>query len=335
MKKWRTLKSILDIKELEYKAFKTNGAGDATRYAEKITSLADDDIRLIIVGGDGTLNEVINGITDFSKVKIGLIPIGSGNDFANCLDIKESQERILFDILSKDEQFTNDSDVITEKKRRKEAVRTSDTNLEEETPEYTEVDLGKVVADDKISRLFAISSGVGLDAIVTKTVNEGKLKYTLNKLHIGKLSYGIQTVGSLFSMDTFAASGESDLEGRLYGQVIFAAVMNVRCEGGGVPMAPEANPYDGHLSVCCAHSIPKWKTFMLFPKLLAAKHTELSGFDILETYSLSLSFDKAVVLHTDGEYLGDVKKVRFECLHGVMKLLNTVPMPESQKHRYE
>ena len=50
---------------IEYKAFQTRYAGHATDLARKISSLPEDRIYLITVGGDGTLNEVINGITEF------------------------------------------------------------------------------------------------------------------------------------------------------------------------------------------------------------------------------------------------------------------------------
>ena len=54
---------------------------------------------LIVVGGDGTLNEVLNGMHDFEKIRFGYIPTGSGNDFARGMKINgtptENLERIL------------------------------------------------------------------------------------------------------------------------------------------------------------------------------------------------------------------------------------------------
>ena len=60
---WMEMKEILENRGIEYKAFQTRYAGHATDLARKISSLPEDRIYLITVGGDGTLNEVINGIT--------------------------------------------------------------------------------------------------------------------------------------------------------------------------------------------------------------------------------------------------------------------------------
>ena len=51
------------------------------------------------MGGDGTINEVLNGITDFSRVKMGLIPTGSGNDFTRGLKLPRHNPKKAVDIL--------------------------------------------------------------------------------------------------------------------------------------------------------------------------------------------------------------------------------------------
>lgn len=65
----------------------TVAAGDATRAAEQ--AVRDEYDRVIVAGGDGTLNEVLNGVGavsgGFAKVTFGLIPLGTGNDFATAL----------------------------------------------------------------------------------------------------------------------------------------------------------------------------------------------------------------------------------------------------------
>ena len=73
---------------IEYIPHTTTCKGEATQIAGRISS-EKQDADIIIIGGDGTINEVINGLRDFSKVRLGVIPAGSGNDFARELKIKK------------------------------------------------------------------------------------------------------------------------------------------------------------------------------------------------------------------------------------------------------
>lgn len=81
--------------------------------------------------------------------------------------------------------------------------------------------------------------GAGLDALVCKKALKSKVKDALNKLHLGKLTYLFLTVQSLFTMQTTDAAAVFDGKGQQNRKkMIFAAAMNFRAEGGGVPMAP-------------------------------------------------------------------------------------------------
>ena len=71
------------------------------------------------------------------------------------------------------------------------------------------------------------------------------MKKILNRFHLGKLTYLMLTVQTLFSMRTFQANVTTDGETESYENMIFATAMNLRAEGGGVPMAPESVPDDG------------------------------------------------------------------------------------------
>ena len=68
----------------------------------------DDEITLVALGGDGTVHEVINGIKDFTKVRFGVIPTGSGNDFARGLGIKGSVKASVERIIRVDKTKTID-----------------------------------------------------------------------------------------------------------------------------------------------------------------------------------------------------------------------------------
>lgn len=298
---WKEVKRLATEAGVEYKAYKTEYEGHAIKLANHICRMEDDDICLVVVGGDGTMNEVINGMEHFDKVRFGMIPNGSGNDFGRGLNLPKSIEENWNMILS---------------------------CINEGKASYTSMDLGQVEWDGcQKPRLFGISSGVGMDAIVCKKAIHSNLKKFLNKIHLGKLTYVFITIYTLFSMDTTEAEvtymDESGnlLETKQLTKMIFSAAMNLHAEGGGVPMAPKGNAFDGLLSVSSAYQIPKWRTFFCLPILMAAKHEKLKGFCIKDGASVHMTISKPMVLHADGEYLGDPTEITFTCLPNKLKML--------------
>lgn len=292
---WMEMKEILENRSIEYKAFQTRYAGHATDLARKISSLPEDRIYLITVGGDGTLNEVINGITDFSRIVLGILPIGSGNDFARGMGISK-------DTLSNLEQMLD---------------------LIESASEGTAIDLGEVSCEAlDTPKYFAISSGAGLDAIVCKKALHSRLKKFLNQLHLGKLTYLLLTIESLFSMTTCDADIVFNHgEAMHVSHMIFSAGMNLRAEGGGVPMAPDAVPDDGMLCLAMAHDVPKWLTFFLLPFLVTGKQKYISVFDCIPFKECTLHLSSPLTVHADGEYCGENTTITYKCLPGILHFL--------------
>lgn len=295
---WHSVCNMLKERHIPFEAYETKYEGHATELAREISGKDQKEIYLIAVGGDGTMNEVLNGITDFEKVRFGMIPSGSGNDFGRGLWIAKNPKVGMHQILKAIAREQNGIPV-------------------------TRVDLGLVRWGEEESRIFGISSGIGLDAIVCKKALHSKLKKVLNKIHLGKLTYLMLTVFSLFTMKTAEVTLECGDSNRVHKmkKMIFAAAMNLRAEGGGVPMAPKASPTDGMLSLSMAHGIPKFVTFFCLPLLVAAKHEGIKGFTVIDAPVLRLHADQPLVLHADGEYCGDVTDVEFVCLSGKLKLL--------------
>ena len=293
---WQEVTDVLQDKKIDYKAWVTEYEGHASVLAREICEMEDDNICLVVLGGDGTANEVVNGMTHFDKVRFGTIPTGSGNDLARGLGIKgtptEKVERILKCIEAGKEQCF-------------------------------EMDLGEVSwkGGDK-PRLFLISAGIGMDALVCKKALTSKLKKFLNKIHLGKLTYLFLTVQSLFTMQTTDAAAHFDGKGqRNFKKLIFTAAMNFRAEGGGVPMAPNADAADGKLSVSSVSGIPKWLTFFCLPFLVAGKHLWIKSFTIDDCSECKIKLKSPMVLHADGEYCGDVTELTFTCLPKKLRVL--------------
>ena len=286
---WEKVLYYLNNNSIEYKSFYTGNVGHARIISNYLSKLNKERIHLVVVGGDGTINEVINGVTDFSKVVISVIPAGSGNDFANGLGISSDIEENMYNIL----------------------------HNEIETHDLVIVKYG-----DSNSRLFCISSGVGLDALVCKKVNNSIIKKILNAVKLGKLSYIILTIISLLSLDTVKSKIKIDnKEEREYSRLIFSAAMNMCSEGGGVPMAPNSKSNDGKMTICSAHNLSKYITFFVLPILVLAKHEKLKCFDIFDCKNLKIITKKPVALHADGEYLGDFNKIQIMCKKSLLRII--------------
>ena len=234
----------------------------------------------------------MNGLTDFSRVKLGVIPTGSGNDFARGVKLPRHNQKKALDIILKSKG---------DKK----------------------IDLGRsTVLSTGDSRIFGISSGFGLDAIVGTGLNEAKIKKILNWMHLGALGYAVLTVQTLFTMKTYSVSLKFDDDEPLsFNKLIFLAAMNFKAEGGGVPMCPKAKGDDGELSICLAAGVPKILTFFKFPFLCLGLHSHSKGFYLRNCKTLVIESDSKSVLHTDGELVGNVDKVKFEVLPQKLAML--------------
>lgn len=294
---WKDIQQSLIKADVSYEYMITQGRDHATKLASEISQRLEDNICIVVIGGDGTMNEVINGIADFDKVRFGIIPTGSGNDFGGGLDLPKSPEENLQRIIS---------------------------SYKAGEDSYRAVDIGLVRWGQNQKKLFGISSGIGLDAIVCKKALSSKLKNVLNKLGLGSLTYVLLTIITLFSMKTADFEISYDNNKGTLKKTIFAAAMNLRAEGGGVPMAPDANPYDGKLSISSASGIPKWITFLCLPFLVAGKHTHIKGFNLVSCREASIHSSQKMTLHADGEYVADVTDLTFRVYPQKLRLMNFI-----------
>lgn len=285
---WNRLEAILKEKNVEYSAHFTEIAGDATRIAKEITeNCSDTATNIIIVGGDGTVNETINGICDNTKVTLGYIPTGSGNDFGRGLKCPKNPEKALENILSPKSIQAIDQGCIS-------------------------------FFDGTPSKKFAVSSGIGYDAeSCCQAVPYGFKKF-LNKLKLGSLVYILIAIKQIFKTKPIdmelIVDGDKKLE---FKKVLFIATMCQRYEGGGFAMNPHATPTDGELSICVAHGLSIPKVLFLMIMLALTKHEGFKGIDLFNCKTIEINAKEARTIHTDGEFSG---------FHSHIKLSSTTPI---------
>lgn len=296
---WIEIEKELKKQKVAYEAYVTTHEGHARELAKSLCSKGmkyrkehpGHQVSLVVTGGDGTANEVINGMHHFEEIQFGYIPTGSGNDLGRGLGISKKPLEALEGILKARTVFP--------------------------------MDLGLVTDDAGNTHRFAISSGIGIDADVCRMALSSRLKTFLNYLGLGSLTYVLLTVKALFTMPTTEVTAVFDGgEPKKIDKMIFVAGMNHPWEGGGVPMAPRADAQDGKLSVCCVYGIPRWRTFFLLPLLVRGRHEgRLRGFEIINCEKYQLTLAHPMVLHTDGEYLGEMTDIRYSCEKGKLQVI--------------
>ena len=265
---WKQLEPELRRKRIDYQIHLTTKKKDAGKIASEITK-DDQEHMFVVLGGDGTLNEVLSGIKSLEKVTLGYIPIGSSNDFARGTGIPGDPFEALDTILS---------------------------------PKRVEkMDIGVLKREGK-GRRFAVSAGIGFDAAVCHEVCVSKWKRVLNLLKIGKLSYAVVAMDRIIKdrpvkLELTLDDGSMKVFERTY----FAAFMNLPYEGGGFKFCPDASGSDGFLDIMVVSDLSKLKILCLLPTAFSGKHTRFKGVTILKCRSVKVVTDRALPLHTDGE----------------------------------
>ena len=288
---WEELRSVLERRNVMYALHETRYAGHAIEISRKLIRKYPAPIKIIVLGGDGTFNEVINGAREHDKIELGYIPTGSGNDLARGLGLPEDPMTNLLRIL--------------------------------DSKEFESMDLGCLSWDDGESKkYFAVSTGVGVDADVCRRALSSSLKKALNKVGMGKMTYGILTVQSLFAMPQLNAHIIADgVDYGIKNKITFIAIMNHKCEGGGVPMSPVADATDGKLSMTVIHGINKAAALTAFPSLLAGKHMEHKAYFGLDFKEADIVLKNPNVWHTDGEMCSYNTVMHIECIPNAIKLM--------------
>lgn len=267
-KVWNSLERRLKEKGVSYQLFFTKYQNHATEIVRKLT-LTGTHRTIIVLGGDGTVNEAINGISDLSNVTLGYIPLGSSNDFSRGLHLSSDPEEALESILS--------------------------------PQKFAYVNIGSVTHGAK-TRRFAVSAGLGFDAEVCYRISFSRLKVIFNRIKLGKLAYAGVAVLSLLMQTPGKMSVTLDGERtERFEKTYFAALMNQRYEGGGFMFCPKADPKDDLLDLIVVEGLSKLKILFLLPTAYFGKHTRFRGIHIYRCRRAEIVSEAPLALHTDGE----------------------------------
>lgn len=285
---WKLVEPELKKERVDYEVYFTKYARHATELAAEITA-DDKEHRLVVLGGDGTVNEVVNGIYNCSKAVIGYIPTGSGNDFTRAMKLPTDTAEALENILH--------------------------------PGQILKMDVGEAHVGTETYR-FAVSAGIGFDAAVCHQAAVSRLKVCLNKVGLGKLSYlGIALCRLLGDKTVEAEICLDDGNPQVYKKMYFTAIMNHPYEGGGFYFCPKADIGDGYLDVMVAHSLPKWKILLLLPTAFKGKHVRYKGIDIIRCKEITVRVKTKQPIHTDGEPVGIAGEIRVKLLPEQVRVL--------------
>ena len=273
--KWYQVEPILTEKQIPHMVHFLSDEPFPRSTMEDIFAKEKGTVSLIVIGGDGTINQCINAIPDFDRAELSVLPTGSGNDFCRNKDIPKSLEEQLNNIINK------------------KNIRMVDRG------ELTYHLTGKKT----ITKKFVVSTGFGYDAAICHMAERSKLKKTLNKVKLGKLVYLLIGVKEIFAAKLTDMVVTIDGKVKKYKNVFFIATMNQPFEGGGVAMTPDASDSDGTLDFLIFSSVSRLKALFTIPLLYVKKHAGKPGVTLLTGKTVSVTSSAARILHYDGDSL--------------------------------
>lgn len=254
---WAYIEANYSEAKIVVTQFKGHAVEIAATYAGK-------DTAIYAVGGDGTLNEVINGVMKSPYCRdtlIGVVPYGSGNDFIKSLTTIKNPIKLL-------ERYQEERSRL--------------------------VDVGRMN-----DRYFINIGSIGFDA---KIVHNAR-KFKNIPMIRGELAYIISVLTTLVHLQSYEVVMKIDHNRGIKKNILMMIIANGRFYGGGMVPAPEAILWDGYLDFCRVDAISRGKVIQLLPKFIKGKHTSLEAVTMGKGKKLSLESKVLMPVNLDGEIL--------------------------------
>jgi YegS/Rv2252/BmrU family lipid kinase len=271
---WESVERQLKVEQVSYLAFFTEYPGHAKILARQIALKSPEQKIIIAIGGDGTMHEVVNGAMQDNNITLGFIPGGSGNDFSRGFQIPFDPIEALEVILRLAKQ------------------------------EGMPIDIGKISLDDSKEHYFINNMGAGFDATISYEVNLSRAKAILNKLSLGRMVYVYFLLKKLFTYKTSTIDLSIDGEKHIFEQTWFVTVSNQPYYGGGMKIAPGAEPDDGLFDITVVQHLSRWKLLLVFISVFWGKHIHFKEVKTYTGRDVSIQSQATLFVHADGEHIG-------------------------------
>jgi len=271
IKDWGRISALLDRYEFKYSPV-------FTEYPRHAIQLSCDLIekgfkKIIVVGGDGTMNEVVNGLFlqqrfRTTRIILGMITVGTGNDWGRMFSIPKDYEQAV-SVLKKCNTCLQDAGTV----------------------KYMN-------SDEQNHRYFINIAGLGFDAVVTKKTNAQK-----ERGKSSTLLYFYNILSSLFSYSY--ADACISIDGKDYRNKVFSMNVGIgKYNGGGMMQVPAAVPDDGLFDLTIIRKISKPDLIVSLKRLYngtIAQHPKVTTYTGKE---IRIDSPEKILLETDGESLG-------------------------------
>lgn len=237
----------------------------AAGQAERLAAGAGGFERVVAVGGDGTVQEVVNGLIEAGQpATLGIVPVGSGNDLARSLGLPRSP----------DEAWSIAVD---------DGARS--------------IDVLRATGSGGRTRWFASAGGIGFDAQVAAAMA------ARSEWQRGSIGYLFTTLVELRRFANrrvrLTLDGVTSEQ-----QVLFVAIANGAFYGGGMRIAPDAAADDGLIDVCIVGDISRATALRQLPNLYRGTHVHHPQVAVARARSVAIEGDAHTLVHLDGEPFG-------------------------------